>query len=301
MIGSQKYKSPQSFKQALEHRIREQSSVAEMSMNRFRQVLVFERFLARVFSLLGTRVILKGGMVLELRLERARSTKDLDFRVSGSPDSFLTDLQKAGRLVLADYMTFECQEDPKHPKIEGDGVVYEGRRFRIQGFLAGKTYGFPFGVDASFGDALHTPAEELQGTNFFDFAGLEIPHFRVYPIASHIAEKLHAYTLPRKTENSRVKDLPDIALLAGNKALKSTNIWAAIETTFSSRKTHEIPSSLPKPPASWKPIYEKMAKEEKMPWKSLDDVFTAASGFLDPILSKQEVSWDPEQWLWEND
>jgi hypothetical protein len=45
--------------------------------------LVFDRFLARVVAVLGDAVLLKGGLVLELRLERARTTKDIDLRVTG--------------------------------------------------------------------------------------------------------------------------------------------------------------------------------------------------------------------------
>ena len=36
-------------------------------------------------AVLGDAVLLKGGLVLELRLERARTTKDIDLRVTGSP------------------------------------------------------------------------------------------------------------------------------------------------------------------------------------------------------------------------
>lgn len=33
------------------------------------------------------------------------------------------------------------------------------------------------------------------------------------PVETHLAEKLHAYTLPCSTENARVRHLPDMALL----------------------------------------------------------------------------------------
>ncbi len=78
------YSSPLSFKQALEQRLR---TAAEdgASLVRNRQLLVFDRFLARVVAVLGDAVLLKGGLVLELRLERARTTKDIDLRIIGSP------------------------------------------------------------------------------------------------------------------------------------------------------------------------------------------------------------------------
>ncbi len=67
-------------------------------MARFRQVLVFDRFLARMFAHFGDRAILEGGVVLELRLERARTTRDVDIRLSGPSDDLLVELQ---RLTIA--------------------------------------------------------------------------------------------------------------------------------------------------------------------------------------------------------
>ena len=49
---------------------------------------MFDRFLARVVQIFGNAVLLKGGLVLELRLERARATKDVDLRLVGSADVF---------------------------------------------------------------------------------------------------------------------------------------------------------------------------------------------------------------------
>jgi hypothetical protein len=48
----------------------------------------------------GDAVMLKGGLVLELRLERARTTKDVDLRIGGSSDDVLARLQAAGILDL---------------------------------------------------------------------------------------------------------------------------------------------------------------------------------------------------------
>jgi hypothetical protein len=79
------YASPEAFKQALEQRLRT-SVKTGAELTRKRQLLVFDRFLARVVAGLGDAVTLKGGLVLELRLERARTTKDIDLRMMGSPD-----------------------------------------------------------------------------------------------------------------------------------------------------------------------------------------------------------------------
>ena len=70
-------------------------------MGRLRQVLIFERFLVRVFAVLGNRVVAKGGVVLELRLARARTTQDVDLGVSGDLDAMLEAISRAGGWISA--------------------------------------------------------------------------------------------------------------------------------------------------------------------------------------------------------
>lgn len=145
------YASPEAFKQALEQRLRS-SAKTGAEFARKRQLLVFDRFLARIVAVLGDAATLKGGLVLELRLERARTTKDVDLRMVGSPDDVLAKLQEAGRQNLGDFMAFEVGPDDDHPEIQNDGMQYDGLRFRAECKLAGKLYGQPFGVDVAFGD-----------------------------------------------------------------------------------------------------------------------------------------------------
>ena len=83
------------------------------------------------------------------------------------------------------------------------------------------------------------------------FAGIPPPTLRLYPIETHIAEKLHAYTMPRARPNSRVKDLPDLALLATAQTLEAKRLRAALEQTFTFRKTHALPVMLPDPLPAW--------------------------------------------------
>lgn len=295
-----KYRTPEGFKRAVEIRLKQEASRRSWQLNRLRQMLIFERFLARVFHVFGSKAIIKGGVVLELRLERARSTKDIDLRLVGSSTQFLQQLQEVSRLELDDHMQFECQEDKKHPTIEGKGVIYEGFRFRAQAFLNGKVYGSSFGIDVSFADALVGDAEKIQGTDFFSFAGWEPEEFLIYPLGSHIAEKLHAYTLPREHENSRVKDLPDLALLASVRELEGQVIKQAIEETFGRRGTHQIPAFLPEPPGSWTSVYSKMAMDASLPWVNMDGLFEAVSVFVGPLLSSECTNkrWSPGEWEW---
>src|SRR5207244_13067925 len=128
------------------------------------------------------------------------------------------------------------------------GVLGRVIRLRATCTLAGKPYGHPFGVDIGFGDPILGAPDVVTADDTLGFAGIAPPTLRLYPIETHIAEKLHAYTLPRARPNSRVKDLPDLALLATAQSLDAVRLRAALELTFGFRKTHKLPTALPEPP-----------------------------------------------------
>jgi Nucleotidyl transferase AbiEii toxin, Type IV TA system len=292
------YSSPEAFKQALEQRLRT-SAKTGAEFARKRQLLVFDRFLARIVVVLGDAATLKGGLVLELRLERARTTKDVDLRMTGSPNDILAKLQEAARRNLGDFMTFEVGPDDDHPEIQNDGMQYDGLRFRAECRLAGKLYGQPFGVDVAFGDPILGEPEVVVAEDVLAFAGIAPPTLRLYPIETHIAEKLHAYTMPRARPNSRVKDLPDLALLATAQTIEAKRLRAALEQTFTFRKTHSLPVMLPDPLPAWVRPYAAMAREDQLAWPTLDEVTKAAKAFLDPVLAGDlEAAWDPAAWGW---
>jgi hypothetical protein len=297
-VTSRTYTSPAAFKQALEQRLRA-TWKGGPEFARRRQLLVFDRLLARIVAVLGDAVTLKGGLVLELRLERARTTRDIDLRLTGSPDGVLAKLQTAARLDLDDFLAFEVARDAEHPDIKGDGVQYEGLRFRAECRLAGKPFGDPFGVDVAFGDPILGAPEIVVADDILGFAGIAPPTLRLYPIETHIAEKLHAYTLPRARPNSRVKDLPDIALLASVGPLDAARLRAALEQTFAFRKTHALPSVLPPPLPAWETPYAAMAREDRLAWATLADVTRAAKAFLDPVLAGDlSATWDATTSRW---
>ncbi len=292
------YASAAAFKQALEQRLRSAASTGAEFARR-RQLLVFDRFLARIAVSLGDAATLKGGLVLELRLERARTTKDVDLRMMGLPDDIPAKLQEAGRLDLGDFMLFEVGPDEDHPDIQNDGMQYDGLRFRAKCLLAGKLYGDPFGVDVAFGDPILGEPELAVAPDVLAFAGITPPTLRLCPLETHIAEKLHAYTMPRRRPNSRVKDLPDLALLATARALEAKRVRAAFEQTFMFRNTHALPASVPQPPEAWSTPYAAMAREDELAWPTLGEVAQAVQSFLDPVLAGGlDATWDPHTWSW---
>ena len=297
-MTSRAYASAEAFKQALEQRLRTTAKTGAQ-FARKRQILVFDRFLARVVDVLGDAATLKGGLVLELRLARARATKDVDLRMVGSPHDVLAKLQEAGRKNLGDFMNFEVRPDDDRPEIQSEGMQYDGFRYRAECKLAGKLYGQPFGADVAFGDPIIGEPDVIVAEDVLAFAGIAPPTLRLYPVETHVAEKLHAYTMPRRRPNSRVKDLPDLALLATVRPLAARRLRAALEQTFTFRKTHGLPPSLPAAPDTWRTPYEAMAREDQLPWATLESVTDAARAFLDPVLAGQlEATWEPWTSTW---
>jgi hypothetical protein len=218
----------------------------------------------------------------------------------GSPDDILARLQEAGRRDLGDFLTFEGGPDEDHPEIQNDGMQYDGLRFRAECKLAGKVYGQPVGVDVAFGDPILGEPAIVVAEDVLAFAGIAPPTLRLYPIETHLAEKLHAYTMPRSRPNSRVKDLPDIALLATAQPVDAKRMRAALEQTFAFRRTHPLPTKVPEPLDAWTTPYAAMAREDQLVWLTLDDVTKAAQTFLDPVLAGQlDATWAPEAWSWQ--
>lgn len=144
------------------------------------------------------------------------------------------------------------------------------------------------------GDPTTATADDLLA-----FAGIAPPVLQLYPIETHIAEKLHAYTMHRARPNTRVKDLPDIVLLATTGSLEATRLRAALEGTFTFRAIHLLPSSLPDPPANRLTSYIEMARENTLAWTTLDQVTIAAKTFLNPVLAGNECVWLPDTWDWQ--
>lgn len=116
--------------------------------------------------------MLKGGLALEVRLGGARTTGDIDLVLFGTEGTLLARLQALGQLALGDFMTFEIQPKKATPDVAGDGVLYGGKRFRVECKLAGKLFGGPFGLDIVFSGYMLGDATPVQGEDYLGFAGI---------------------------------------------------------------------------------------------------------------------------------
>ncbi len=297
---SKSYATPPAFRQALKDRIKRRADEREVRFNRLRQVILFERFASRVYDACGESVLLKGGLVIELRLSRARTTQDVDFRLEGDLEEHLKEIREAARTKHKDWLTFEVSDPRKLTEHVGDQIVYEAVRLGVRAKIGAEPFGDPFAMDLSVGDRLVSVPESVEGTDIFEFVGVDRVHHRVYPKEAHVAEKVHAWSLPRDRENSRTKDLIDIGLMATELAFEMASLREAIEATFKFRDTHEVPVRLPQIPSSWATQYARIKKEgRELPWPELSDLQVRVDAFLSPILREEPVAkWQPGEESW---
>ena len=78
MEKAQKYATATAFRRALEDRLRLIAQKENLPIERLRREIAFDRFLARLFARNKAPWAIKGGYALELRMNEARATKDID-------------------------------------------------------------------------------------------------------------------------------------------------------------------------------------------------------------------------------
>src|SRR3954454_24446334 len=78
-MTERKYATGLALRTATEERLKRISREEGIDLQRLRRQLAFDRFLARLFLIENTDWILKGGCAMELRFQKARATRDLDF------------------------------------------------------------------------------------------------------------------------------------------------------------------------------------------------------------------------------
>jgi hypothetical protein len=145
-----------------------------------------------------------------------------------------------------------------------------------------------FHLDAGIGDVIIEPHDSIRCRDWLGFAGIATASVRMIAREQQFAEKIHAYTLPRESQNSRVKDLLDLALLIGSGGLDKERTLEAMRLTFERRGTHDLPSDLAAPPIDWQNPFQALAKECGLPVE-IGVVFAAVRRFLQELSVKREA------------
>jgi hypothetical protein len=277
-----KYATPGAFRKALEERLRRIAATEDVEVNRLRRQVSFDRLLARLFQTEPEPWALKGGYALELRLQTARATIDIDLALQrtlpanqGDPNQAVRDLlQEAASVSLSDWFSYTIGR----PVMDLDAAPYGGARYPVEAWMDARIFA-RFHLDVGIGDVVIQPLEAIRGRDWLEFAGVRSPLIRIIAGEQQFAEKLHAYTLPRSTPNSRVKDLIDLVLLIRLGNLREDRVVDAIRLTFERRRTHSVPSEILPPPSEWETQFRTLADECRLS-ADMNEAFAEVRSFV---------------------
>jgi hypothetical protein len=248
--------------------------------------VAFDRLLARLFRIDPAPWVLKGGYALELRFKTARATVDIDLTVQRIAAGTETDANQIIRDMLQDAASFSLGDWFEYiigaPVMDLDAAPYGGARFPVEARMDGRIFA-RFHLDAGIGDAVMLPVEMIECHDRLSFAGVTPARVQTISGEQQFAEKLHAYSLPRISANSRVKDLVDMALLIGSGGLSPKRVGYAVHLTFNRRRTHVLPGSLSEPPRDWQGPFQTLAEGCQLKG-DMDTVFRAVEEFFERAI-----------------
>ena len=259
-----RFKTPIDFRKSLEARLKNIANKNNQDLQRVRRKLTFERLLARIFHDDIYSFVLKGGYAMELRFSTARATKDVDLTCLHRTDSsnstmeaiIIRELRQLAKLNLNDFFTFEVSP----ARMDLKNAPYGGARYSISSFVDKRLF-VRFQLDIG-ADVIVDEIENIDGSDWLKYCGIDAPKIRMISIEQQLAEKLHAYSLPKDERlNSRVKDLVDMLLLTELRQINADNFKNIIRKVFKARRTHSLPEFLKPPPLEWASIYSVLATE----------------------------------------
>jgi hypothetical protein len=242
----------------------------------------------RLFREANSPWLLKGGYAMELRIQAARTTRDIDLVIRQLPGGARQWDDAAIRSLLENAAAFDLEDSFEfiigEPTMDLDAAPYGGSRYPVEARMAGRRFA-KFHVDVSAGDVLREPYEILEGRDWLGFAGLPKAKMPAISREEQFAEKLHAYTLPRQGRpNTRFKDLVDLVLLSVSGTLDAARVRESITATFRRRATHPVPATLPPPPEAWREPFAELASECGMA-PEIETHFAQVAAFLARVLS----------------
>jgi hypothetical protein len=262
---------------------------------RIHLVAAIDRLLARLLQSAPRQWAVKGGYANRLRRpDDARFTGDLDLRIDAAIEAAPELLASGFAVDLADDFSYEVGSPPASL----EGPPGGGLRFVVVGRLAG-TELLRFNVDVSSADVVVGDFESCLSDPVVERLGFRRSRFPVYPVNQHVAEKLHALTLPRDVENTRARDLVDLVWFVRHFTFCSDRLAIACIATFERRATHSWPPVIHVPPDSWTRPYRVWRAELDLAEPTPAAAAAALRSFLGPIyLGAAGLRWEPESQEW---
>lgn len=275
------YDTPAAMRQAIEARLSSQARELRVDLQRLRRSVVFERLVVRLDTSEPGLWVVKGGMALEWRLgNRARATRDLDLsvRLEGIAGAELRDrvIEALSRDPEGDRFVFAVGRSEPLP---ADAAGRPGHRFSVQADLDGRMFATVKLDVVARSSEIHA-TERLRLPGRLAFAGILPREVEAVAPIQQFAEKLHALTRAYPSgENTRVRDLVDLALLIEEGLVDPERAYAVARPLFELRSTHPVPEDIPDPPTSWLARYASMASELSVQAKTLDEAMSVLRRF----------------------
>ena len=262
---------------------------------RIHLVVAIDRLLARLLDAAPGRWVVKGGYANQLRRpDAARFTEDLDLRIDAAIETAPELLATGFAVDLDDDLSYEVAASPSAL----EGPPGGGLRFVVVARLAG-TELVRFKVDVSAADVVVGESGSCLSDPVLERLGLPRSRFPVYPVDQHVAEKLHALTLPRDVENTRARDLVDLVWFIRHFAFRSDTLAVACIATFERRATHPWPPVVDVPPESWTRPYAVWRAELDLVEPTQTAAASSVRRFLEPVyFGVPGLSWDPATQEW---
>jgi hypothetical protein len=288
-------KSGTDFRKSLETKILKLHNNTGIPISTIRKTLAFNRFLARLAIALPHGWVLKGGFFMQLQFDqRARTTRDIDLLFTEQKENIRYVLMKASKIPVEDWFAFEVGD----ASLEGQDQE-KTTRYEIHSLLDSRTFeNFHLDINSSdilIGKPVVFPSREI--LDIPEFGIFEIP---CYSLPQQVAEKFHALTKPYGAGvSSRVKDLVDILLIAGQKNLNFQKMRKAIFSTFQNRNSHALPEKVPEVLVLFPKEYASLANKLEIKQKTVSEANKVLDRLLTPILSGDSKStWDHIHWKW---
>jgi hypothetical protein len=262
---------------------------------RIHLVVAIDRLLIRLLEAASGRWVVKGGYANQLRRpDVARFTEDLDLRIDAAIETAPEILASGFAVDLADDFSYEVAASPAPL----EGPPGGGLRFGVVARLAGIEL-VRFKVDVSAAGVVVGEYESYLSDPVLERLGFRRSRFPVYPINQHVAEKLHALTLPRDVESTRARDLVDLIWFIRHFTFRSEALAIACIATFERRATHPWPPVVDVPPESWTRPYAVWRTELDLPEPTPAAAASSVRRFLEPVsFGVPGLSWDPPTQEW---
>jgi hypothetical protein len=302
-MTERRYVDPAALRQAVNARLRVLvGEDPQLQLTDLQRQFAYDRFLTRVF--LGPdreRWVLKGAAALLARLHaRARHTLDLDlYREESGLDEAEAALRAAAALDVGDFFRFTLS--PGRP-VTQTGVV---RRVPVVAYL-GATEFASFHVDVIVGIEMTGEPDDGPPLVATEPLGLKTVHYRIYPLADHVADKIVAF-LQRHPGvggvgqgSTRYRDLADLAVIAHREAIAAADLRVALMSEVG-RRGLSLPATLPVPTTgAWRAGYARVARDvPDLAERDLDSALSTVRAFIDPILQGTAVgTWNPLATQW---